>query len=409
MYSFYLVTAITGQTQRPEAGDSLRLVPGPQAVCVNDPSGNQPHKNNPPVVIGIITTPPTIISACYKDNNVDGIIDTAVLCFNKNMDVSQITSMSFDWLGELHTVPASEASQVGDTVVYVNLEGAVVSDTLIQTFGLMKLTLQYQNNDLPEVTIADSAAPVIVSATYIACQIIEKGRALNDTLHILFSEEVDDIASTKPFLLNQYNPNETQYHLVLDNNDNGGASHQFDVTDIVGATYPLEGDSIWINTIENVSDLNTNVQSHTGNRRVPLTIKLSIDYSIIIRACPNPFTPGKTFIPSSFISRSNNTISSDFKKGIAIEIKTEPLALLALNKITLDASLHILDAVGNIVIECKGLEDGQKDVILARDKTTGKLYFFWNGRNRYRRMVGKGVYSALVKVVDNNGKKIDEK
>lgn len=403
------VSPIAGQTQRPEAGDSLRLVPGPQTVCVRDPSGNQPHENNPPVIIGIITTPPTIIAACYNDNNADGVIENAVLYFNKKVNVSQITNMAFEWFGELHTVPASEASQAGDTVVHVNLEGTVVPDTLIQTSGLMKLTLQYQNNVLAEVTLADSAAPVIVSATYVACQIMEKSGALNDTLHIRFSEEVEDITSPTPFLLNQYNPNEIQYHLVLDNSDNGGASHTFNVTDIAGVTYPLEDDSIWINSIEHVSDLDANVQSHSGNRRAPLTIKLSIEYTIIIRACPNPFTPGKTDIPASFISRSRNAISSDFKKGIAIEIKTEPLALLTLNKITLDASLHILDAVGNVVIKCKGLEDEQKDVILIRDQTTGKLYFLWNGRNKYRRMVGKGVYSALVKVVDNNGKNINEK
>ena len=122
-----------------------------------------------------------------------------------------------------------------------------------------------------DTTIADSMAPVIVSASYYDLANPVKV----DTLKVIFSEDVSTISNTEPFKFNR-SPTIPEYKLRLAYIRTDSNVVVFSVINLTGQTYPQRGDSIWINEVANVSDLINNRQYNPGNIRRLLNYYLVI-------------------------------------------------------------------------------------------------------------------------------------
>jgi hypothetical protein len=150
-----------------------------------------------------------------------------------------------------------------------------------------------------------------------------------------------------------------------------GNSYTFHVDAIEGGvvSYAGNGDSIWINTdsLPPISDISGCAQSNPLNRRVALYVvmpALNWDFPI----SKNPFIAG---------SGGGSEIGA---------ISRGPLIDADQYSLTID----IFDMIGNLVISSP-----------MHPKGNGWFYT-WDGRNRNSRIVGTGVYSAIIRIYKNN-------
>lgn len=125
-----------------------------------------------------------------------------------------------------------------------------------------------------DTTIADSMAPVIVSADYYDYANPNK----IDTLRVVLSENVKTITHVEPFKFNRI-PGIPEYKLILAYVRSDSNVAVFAVLNISGQVKPQEGDSIWINETSNVSDLNGIRQANPDNirRKLNYYLVLSIE------------------------------------------------------------------------------------------------------------------------------------
>jgi hypothetical protein len=71
----------------------------------------------------------------------------------------------------------------------------------------------------------------------------------------------------------------------------------------------------------------------------------------------------------------------------------------------IDFSILIVDPLGNELVRSAGKEaKGDNIQFFISTKKTTKLTLCWNGKNKNNRSVGNGVYAAIIKIVDYNGK-----
>lgn len=113
-----------------------------------------------------------------------------------------------------------------------------------------------------DIAIADSMAPVIVSATYFD----QSDPAGRDTLEVVFSEDMDSVTNPYPFRLSSP-PDVPQYEIRLSHVRTDTNTSVFFVVPVVGQQEPQGGDSIWINPTSTVQDLHSLVQDNPDNVR----------------------------------------------------------------------------------------------------------------------------------------------
>jgi hypothetical protein len=92
LHNSYVLVLAAGAVV-PAFGDSLRINP---AGPVADLRGNTAHALNPAVPLGIKAAPASGIGGYYVDRDGNGVVDTAVLSFNKKVQAADL-SLSFDW------------------------------------------------------------------------------------------------------------------------------------------------------------------------------------------------------------------------------------------------------------------------------------------------------------------------
>jgi conserved repeat domain len=372
--------ACAAGTPQPLAGDSLRINPAGPA---RDLYGNGAHSRNPAVVITLRQIPPTILKAYYVDRNAgraDGYVDTAFIQFNKKVSLGDL-SFLLDWSNGLLVDNIR-----GDTISYIGTDSTRVGIALrtvfpytgiLRTSGAMNIIARF--NDFPgesrQGTVADSAAPVIDSATYYVNT--NTARAC-DTLVVVFSEPVTINQSLNPFRLS--GKSASSYTFALTPIAFAGKIDTFCVSSASLPGVPQNGDTMWIAANNSVSDAGGVFQNNGNNRKVLVNVvQHKIDWKPFL-AC-NPFTPGPGFICSA----------ANGQPGTVITIK--PInPLLALPHMTL--RLQIFDVLGNFIFESP----------LAQKGADGNSYYFvWDGRNKNSRWVGSGVYRAVITVIDENG------
>lgn len=123
-----------------------------------------------------------------------------------------------------------------------------------------------------DIAIADSMAPVIVSASYWDRAAADE----RDTLSVVFSEAVDDTLSAEPFILNRW-PDIAAYSLRLSTVEVDSATAVFFVVPMAGMETPQLGDSIWIDETVGVSDVIDNPQDN------PQNVRRLLDYYLLYR------------------------------------------------------------------------------------------------------------------------------
>ncbi|MBD3345719.1 MAG: hypothetical protein GF401_11720 [Chitinivibrionales bacterium] len=365
----------------PESGDKLRInSDGP----LTDAYGNSAHPENRPVQLSLKPIPASISKAWYLDENADGIVDAAMIAFNKAVDWSTL-SCSFTWTNTNNTLDLR-----GDKVIYSKNDSSLVRVDLREAFtksvdgitsGEMNVTVTDSGFDNATIkgTVEDSAAPVLAEATFRPGAIDENDGTMPDTLDVKFSETVSSSHGSSPYLFLQTSSG-TEYTMVLDSLSWGGRQYRYIVSSIEGAHYPSSQDSMWINHKDFVEDIYGNIQDNENNRRILLQtgkrpVKLDVSVS------DNPFQPGKTNLPS-FIQNAS-------RYGTAIIVKLSSKDPNA----ELEGTVAVFDAVGNVIVP---------STKLVKEDNSDKSYFIWDGRNMNGRYVGSGSYLAIVETISNN-------
>ena len=365
--SFAVAIAVT--TPRPLSGDSLRLTPGGQGGTICDASKNTPHLLNRFVVLGFRAGPPSITGAYYLDANADGFVDRVVMIFKRSVAASDFKTVKVQWSAAANTksetVAPDALTKMNDSAWSAAVHGERLSDNVPKTSGNMEVVVEYSGfpNDFRSSRVADSAAPVIVSATLS----YGTAAALDSTLVVVFSETIFETQGTHQFLL-WSKRFATQYGFILRpaSLPSDSCSFVVDAIDAPNVPFAAQGDSIWIDVSARIADgINGNAQLNPANRRALLTVILP-QPSWIAAVSANPFLPGQT------------------GTEISVQSKT-PL----IDPDRFATELLIYDALGNPVM-----------VTAMRQKNKG-FAWTWNGHNKNERNVGSGIYPAFIRISEN--------
>jgi hypothetical protein len=363
----------------PQLGDSLRIdAAGPVA----DIPGNKANPLNRTVVITQKGIPASIVQAWYLDKNADGVVDAVDIKFNKAVLLSDAV-VSLDWgnQNKADSISASLLSSIGtdNLGIEISVRGVFkgISTDSIKTSGSMHATVGYISNpDAPAGSdVADSAAPVIVSANFLPTSSLTG----KDTLLVVFSEPVPPISYATPFKLFSNNSGVSYYFTLSDTTKVPSLFHGFIISQMQGVNFPNTGDSIWIDIASGIGDTTAAVQLNVANRRALLNVK-SIPYTPHVVIVKNPFSIGAPV--------SDAGISGT---GTIIEVPP-PLRMADANHLPKSGTITIYDVVGNTVL---------KDDPFTLSNSW--LYYNWNGRNFNNRYVGAGMYVAVITVTLNSG------
>ena len=361
--------------KHPLAGDRVRLVPGSKGGIISDQSANTPSDLNQSVVLGFKPGPTSIVSAYYRDGNADGFIDTVVVSFKRPVPASSFQMLNVKWTLSLQnvktdTIVLNTLKALNDSTYYIPVHGELLTPVRPRTSVGMELFATYTNfPDVPprSTIVADSAAPVLVDSA----RLVYGASADSTLLTVTFSENVAQ-PGTHPFYLMSRTYGKYQAKLTPISMNGAVCVFRLDTIDAGTAPYGHTGDSVWINTdtLPLVIDLIGNAQHNPLNHKVPLVVITQApawNFSVV----PNPFIPGPT--------SGNFTVISAFPNAPMVDADQYSL------------SISIFDIIGN-------------QVITMPMQPSGKGWkCSWDHRNRNARLVGSGVYSAIITYLKNGG------
>ncbi len=389
----YIQFAVTDLgADAPAPGDSLKIL---HTGTVSDKVANKAHKDNPPVPLKFIDGNVPVKNAYYYDVNGDGIVDRVRVEFVDTVADLDAVTFGVEWVGigvsASDVTPQYELNSKTNVVLDLNGVFGTTTQIVDRTYGDMALNLTYvETGGKATYDVDDKAGPVIVKATYKLSKFEYQKRVDQDSLEIIFSENVNDISSTKPFLLKTQD--DTRYHLELIQASKNANRAKFVVTSIVGVTIPVEGDSIWINSQENVQDDLGNAQEVKDNKRVELIIKY----------------PGFELIPHVLGPEKNNypelNLFTDVEKSTYILLEPDirvPMHILEL----VSCRIKIYDPVGNELASCDGYDD-KNDLVAIKPLQLGPnnlIVIHWVDKNYNDRNVGEGAYCGRIEITYSDG------
>jgi len=371
-----LIVVTTPITPFPSVGDSIKIAAtGP----LTDRFGNHAHELNRPVALAFRKAVPKVLSSYYSDRNADAIVDEIAFKFDQPVALAEC-SLSVVWnAGTIVHVPAS-ALRYGNpdsTTVLVNLAAAATKPIAPATSGVMQFNLQQSISSKTDQNgiVADSAAPVLLSAMYYPAIFDSTIAEAPDTVIAVFSEELLQPATLpaplhfkKPGSIAPYSPQLT----LLKQND---ATYFFIVKNSIPAEwYPKDNDSVYINTQQLVSDTFRTAQTNPLNHRVILDVREVMPH-FRLRYGPNPFNP----------------VTQQFKFIIDPYAKSK-------ENIAFTVAFSIYDKVGSLVYSAPWPA--------GKPPASTIESFVWNGTNKKGRYVGNGTYLAFITVFDAQGLKI---
>jgi hypothetical protein len=371
----YTTTLIVQCTEKIEGGDSLLIDP---AGALDDLSANKAHAKNKPVVVMVKEAPAQLVSACYRDLNADGVIDIVEVVLSKAVNASDC-ELSINWNNKKDNVSvgSSTAKNSSDNpkMVQVSVNGSQITGQEVATGGVMTVTVVHKNfGKTNTVKAADSAAPVLVNATF--KKAIDSGI---DTLDVEFSEVVD-IVPDDAFLLWSVQQGR-QYSFVCSEKSKSTAvtKKTMIIKTINDVEDPSRNDSIWIRPDAGVKDMNGNIQSNPSNRRA----LLKIDLKLKIVSGPNPFIPGVNKSPVD----PDVPTRMKMKNGFMIKVTT--------GNTEIKGKVAIFDGLGSLIYS----DSLVKGAISGVDN----YYFLWDGTSKRGRMVGTGTYIAQLETEGSDG------
>ena len=380
---------VSGASNRPVAGDALRLVPGSKNGEISDLNTNLPHNQNHSVVLTLKNGPTAISSAYYYDSNADGYVDSVRIRFKRAVQVSEFASLNLYWkiqsISKIEPVKIADIKKVDDSTYLLAANGMAMTSGKILTNPGMELGLVYgsfPDQSIPKM-VADNAAPVAISAQILPGAFTSSSSRLADTLIVVLSEKIKEPFDSDPFQFASKNGN-GPYKLKLHYIGSQGTTYRFTIEqdNSASAVTPSSGDSLWINPSAEISDIGGAVQDNPRNRRVLLAI-IWPPANWLALVGPNPFTPNITEVSSEFPGSLE-------KQGIGIKVK--PTTSIELDKVQVSCTIY--DVMGNTVRTLTLIPKGDS------------FYCVWNGYNKNNRLVGSGTYSVFIMINDGTGKKV---
>jgi hypothetical protein len=373
--SMFTITLSTS-VKRPLAGDRLRLVPGSQGGAITDQSGNKPHDLNRSVVLGFRPGPTPIVSAYYLDANADGYLDRIIVGFKRPVQASDISALTAQWkiqpAYQYQTIAVDSIVKLNDSLYSLPLHGDAIRPVQPRTGVEMEIQAEY--GAFPGIirsdSVVDKAGPVVIDTA----KLVYANSPDPSILTITFSENVRQPGS-HPFYLwsNKYN---ARYQLKLTWLKTSGNTYTFSVDTLESpiVSYVANGDLIWINTdnLPPVSDTSGNEQRDSLNNRVVLHVIMPLP-KWDVHISKNPFIPGT---------------------GVGPVINASPGSTALIDADQYSLTITIYDVIGNMVIT-KSMDQ--------KDKSVANWTYSWDGRNKNARVVGSGVYPAIIRIDKKNG------
>jgi fibro-slime domain-containing protein len=346
----------------PQSGDSLRFAPdGP----VTDEYSVHPHKQNRPVIIAISGKPPVITAAWYSDSDADGKIDRVAMTFNKYVLPEKIKGAFTISNKPPVSISGSKITNgnSGNNMLIFDVQSSFNSE--IMTSGTMIAAIEFLDFQgmKSNASVADSAAPVIIDATFSEGTLSANNTSTPETLSITFSELVQVPSFDEPFTFIVKSSAGEPYSLKIKELNHASAKYTFVVLEVKGTGYPSNADSVYINPPAKISDIAGNVQGNVKNRRVLLKVN-PIKLRFRSSAGPSPFVPG--------LDKVNITVDP---------------AVRSRNEIDIYAHIYIFDPLGNCVFN-------------KEDRSNKLISVQWDGRNRSGRLVGIGTYLLIAEMVN---------
>jgi|GEM_PF-1273109 len=388
----------------PAAGDSIKIYyKGP----VQDVYANYAHEKNPPVPLLLKAKPVPIDSASYWDIDANGIVELLKIQLKKKIPIGSIEAIKVTFGADVATAETNQISYAtGDSLtLHVALNSVFTYPVLKNrgTGGVMNAVITYKGLTEAESAFPiDKAAPVISSAHYIPGELVSDGDRKPDRLEVVFSEIVASNADKEPFLFFNV-PNQNTYQILMTSVTYSTNTASAVVDTIIGRNYPSNGDSIWINTVAGITDGFTNVQSNVKNVRVPMKVDPQ-PLNLVIKAV-SPVSPKEYRFSSKIISQLSTSIS--FETGVYIRI--DPQNETDEDDFLREASVVIIDPVGNIIASTNTIDEDDGILAIIRGAKDQRLHVFWSGQNRNKRFVGNGVYVVIIEVTTVDGIKTKKK
>lgn len=386
----YALALATGMPA-PQQGDSLRINPSGPLV---DLSKNKAHPLNPPVMIGVKAKSASIVKGYYFDRNADGAVETVEIDFNKKVSLSDCI-FSLQWAIANSAIPSTVNSIDAARLSYKNSDSSIVEINVAALFpgvvgpktsGGMQATVAFVTfpGQTSTAEVADSAAPVIVGATYIMAANAGSAGNLGDTLDVDFSEPVQVPPDASPFLLSGKENNTAYSFTLAPLSTQPSATIRFNVKSVDGVIEPLSGDSIWIDSNKVADNAGGVYQINPKNKKAALQVKQSGQWKIMVLI--NPFSPGTPFSIAGL-------------SGIGTAIKIVPTRTISdLSDISIQAKIY--DALGNLVFESSSPKNNAGD---------NSFNFIWDGRNKNNRVVASNTYLAHITVTTGGVKTLVQK
>ncbi len=355
-----------------------------------------------PITSELYTLVAGATSAWYRDSNGDGAIDQATIILSKDVSVKPSSIVLVSPFDDSETRSIAEENieliSSNELLITIATQFTFTGETGfdIDVFGTMNGS-EYLD-DAP-LTIADSVAPVLISAEYFT------GRILNDealvieraadTLTVVFSEDITIDDMVEPLSLKT---GMTPYRVTFNSGSISDRSATFIVNEVLVVSNPVPNDSVQINYLGKVSDGSV-VQTNPDNRWIELIVH-EPPYSLNIKAI-SPSNPDEYEIPDEIAP----TI---YQNSSALVIVADFMMELW-NMDGLESHITIFDPLGNIVAESSAIGSGEHLVAELKTSPRTRLVYYWNGKNKSGRRVGSGAYIALVTVTPPDGKTVQER
>ncbi|NLD98790.1 MAG: hypothetical protein GX640_02855, partial [Fibrobacter sp.] len=376
---------VNSSTEPLAIGDSVWISPSANITDIPGNIQQNPQNRRVQMTADLTGFPVMISEAIYFDDNADGFIDKIILRYTGILNFANLDIVT----GAILLPPARNLSIenvniIDSSIVLIVREGNLVPQTAVTKADRIVVSSRDLGEDgilmAGTVIATDSMAPVLISAQ------LEWYGPDRNTLNVTFSEPVNTVYSLSPFIFRK--PEGGQYSVSLRNpTQTSGNRFSGQVVSVSNGYQLGTEDSLWINAVEQVHDLNHCYQDNPRNRRIPLTT--NYHFTMRFLAENNPFQEGKRPIPA-IVSETYTTNSLPVPDDGLIII-VEPDRKLN-TEIPFEATISIYDVVQNPVIL-------KKKMVLDRQRN--RLYYIWNGANYNGRKVGSGTYSAVIKVKGN--------
>lgn len=319
---------------------------------------------------------PVPVTATLLDTNGNGHLDRIDIVFPDSVSLAAALPTVQQWIQAMNIVSDDGGAKVTLTAVSMTSDGARTIHVVLKentggtletgwtsaTITLFPVPITSDGRSAYVATIIDGAEPVVKSVCFVPMPNA-------DTLRVIFSEPV----------ANPPTPIDQNSLIVIVNTKDG-------------STVPVS-----TATVIKLSDRYLYVFPGTGTRLSGLdsvvagarsfTLELCGEVSIVTNqiAGGNPFNPRTSTIPYQLQGNSG------IKTGTRIEVSLLRAVEQDLQNGKVRATITILDAVGNVIVNKK-----EMDI----DQTNVRLFFIWDGKTGSGTFVAPGTYLARINVED---------